>query len=135
MLLVRSVQQLSALSQTVPDFLNYLVYILACSKDQSDQLRQLAGLVAKSFLVQSWNQIHPSVKQYIQYIALQACTDESLFVRTAVGILVWAGATQHASKLACVSFVLRHGLIQCPSSLCLHVCLCAVDFRHLWQGG
>ena len=55
---------------------------------EPDDVRQAAGLVMKSYMVQRWEQIHPNVKTYMQSCTLQAIGDASPFVRVAAGVIV-----------------------------------------------
>lgn len=76
--------------QALPDFCNYLVYILASEDEVNvptsnpDGIRQLAGLVLKSNLRNAFSDYHPIVRQYVASTLVQAMAHRSLPVRMTV---------------------------------------------------
>ena len=72
----------------MPDFLNYLLYLMVYQKDAPADVRQAAGLILKTKLMERFGQLHPSVLPYIQSNVLVALGDDVAFIRVAAGIIV-----------------------------------------------
>lgn len=57
-------------------------------KDEPADVRQAAGLILKTKLLERFGRLHPSVMPYIQNTVLVALGDDVGFIRVAAGIIV-----------------------------------------------
>lgn len=58
----RAIQQQLTDFNVIPDYNNYLAYILNLHHEEG-QIRQMAGLVLKNNVKEHWRTVHPSVRE------------------------------------------------------------------------
>ncbi|KAJ2833502.1 hypothetical protein J3B01_004383 [Coemansia erecta] len=80
-------QRLEQLSQ-VPDFINYLLYVLVCMKDESSLVRTVAGLLLKNKVRQDFKQIPRTVLEYVVSKSIDGIGDPITMVRHTLGTVV-----------------------------------------------
>jgi transportin-1 len=73
---------------TIPDFNNYLAYLLTQGEGQQDDIRQTAGLLLKNNLKTGWTTTPPEFRQYIQRALLPGLGHPNRFLRHTVGTTV-----------------------------------------------
>lgn len=71
----------------MPDFNNYLVYILTKLTNEQEYIRTIAGLLLKNN-VKSWQAMSPEVRAYIKAEMLQCLADPMESVRHTVGSII-----------------------------------------------
>jgi len=81
-----------------PEFCKYLAYILVEAKDQSEELRGMAGLVLKNRVRLNFGALDPSVQQYVMHQALAALADPNALVRATAGTVTATVATKTGFK-------------------------------------
>jgi len=81
-----------------PEFCKYLAYILVEAKDQSEELRGMAGLVLKNRVRLNFAALDPSVQQYVMHQALAALADSNALVRATAGTVTATVATKTGFK-------------------------------------
>jgi hypothetical protein len=72
----------------VPDYNNYLIYILANMIGENDTIRAMAGLYLKNNVATYYDRIHPEVRNYIKENCLRSLLDPHPLVRNTMGTLV-----------------------------------------------
>lgn len=72
----------------VPDFNNYLVYILTKLLNEQEYIRTIAGLLLKNNVKSNWTTILPEVRAYIKGEMLQCLGDPMESVRHTVGSII-----------------------------------------------
>ncbi|KAJ2157862.1 hypothetical protein GGF46_004198 [Coemansia sp. RSA 552] len=80
-------QRLEQLSQ-VPDFINYLLYVLVFMKDESSLVRTVAGLLLKNKVRQDFDKISPQVLDYVVRKSIDEIGDPITMVRHTLGTVV-----------------------------------------------
>ena len=87
----------------VPDFNNYLVYILNQLKNEEGPVRQMAGLQLKNNVKQHWNHLAPEVQEYVRQNLLGSLGDKSAYIRATVGTcittIIYAGGLEAWEQL------------------------------------
>nr|PNR26375.1 hypothetical protein PHYPA_030950 [Physcomitrium patens] len=111
-------QQHQGCSQ-LPDFNNYLAFILCRAEGDAVNIRQAAGLLLKNNLKSNYQSIQPSHLQYIKAEVLPCLGSSDFGVRTTVGTIA--------------SVVLQHGGFQCWPELyqALVQCLDSNVYNHM----
>ncbi|KAL1499861.1 hypothetical protein AB1Y20_012544 [Prymnesium parvum] len=79
----RAIQQQLRDFNAIPDYNNYLVFILNM-KQEEGQVRQLAGLVLKNNVKEHWASVSPQVREYVQAALLQSIDDPESYIRATV---------------------------------------------------
>ena len=69
----------------IPDFNNYLAFILTQGEGTQDEIRQTAGLLLKNNLKTGWQSTEPAHQAYIQRALLPALGHPNRFLRHTVG--------------------------------------------------
>ena len=69
----------------IPDFNNYLAFILTQGEGTRDEIRQTAGLLLKNNLKTGWQSTEPAHQAYIQRALLPALGHPNRFLRHTVG--------------------------------------------------
>ena len=103
----RAIQQQLVEFNVIPDYNNYLAYILRDPHpDGLDRhsgavegaVRQLAGLTLKNNTKEHWNKVQPEVQQYVRSILLDCVGDSEQYIRMVVGscitTIVYAGGLE-----------------------------------------
>ena len=72
----------------IPDFNNYLAFILTQGEGAQDEIRQTAGLLLKNNLKTGWTSMRPEFRGYIQRALLPGLGHASRFLRQTVGTAV-----------------------------------------------
>lgn len=72
----------------VPDFNNYLVYILTKLLNEQEYIRTIAGLLLKNNVKSNWTAMLPEVRAYIKGEMLQCLGDPMESVRHTVGSII-----------------------------------------------
>ncbi|KAJ2449610.1 hypothetical protein EV183_004790 [Coemansia sp. RSA 2336] len=80
-------QLLEQLSQ-VPDFINYLLYVLVFMKDESSLVRTVAGLLLKNKVRQDFERIQRDVLEYVVRKSIDGIGDPITMVRHTLGTVV-----------------------------------------------
>ncbi|KAJ2793802.1 Transportin-2, partial [Coemansia guatemalensis] len=80
-------QRLEQLSQ-VPDFINYLLFVLIFMKDEDSMVRTVAGLLLKNNVRQEFNNIPASVLDYVVRKSIDGIGDPDTMVRHTLGTVV-----------------------------------------------
>lgn len=80
--------------QKHPEFNNYLAYIFSSCKDQSDNIRAQTGIQLKNNVKSDYENMHPTVRQYIKNQVLSTLGDNSKFIRSIVGTIITTIANQ-----------------------------------------
>ncbi|KAJ2783266.1 hypothetical protein H4R18_001785 [Coemansia javaensis] len=80
-------QRLEQLSQ-VPDFINYLLFVLIFMKEESPMVRTVAGLLLKNKVRQDFASIPPQVLDYVVRKSIEGIGDSDTMVRHTLGTVV-----------------------------------------------
>ncbi|KAJ2611047.1 hypothetical protein H4S08_003341 [Coemansia sp. RSA 1365] len=80
-------QRLDQLSQ-VPDFINYLLFVLIFMKDEDSMVRTVAGLLLKNNVRQEFSTIPASVLDYVVRKSIDGIGDPDTMVRHTLGTVV-----------------------------------------------
>ncbi|RKP25434.1 importin beta-2, partial [Syncephalis pseudoplumigaleata] len=72
----------------IPDYNNYLIYILSQMPHEDVSIRAIAGLVLKNNIRTHYEQIQPMVLEYVKHHCLQSISDADPMVRSTAGIIV-----------------------------------------------
>ncbi|KAJ1933260.1 hypothetical protein GGF37_006787, partial [Kickxella alabastrina] len=80
-------QRLEELRQ-VPDFINYLLFVLVAMKEESATVRAVAGLLLKNSVRQDFNTIPPHVLEYVKRKSIDAIGDPDTLVRHTLGTVI-----------------------------------------------
>ena len=72
----------------IPDFNNYLAFILTQGEGTQDEIRQTAGLLLKNNLKTGWQSTEPAHQAYIQRALLPALGHPNRFLRHIVLMLL-----------------------------------------------
>lgn len=84
----RAVQQKLEELNKFPDFNNYLMFVLTKLTSEDEPTRSLSGLILKNNVKTHYNNLLPSVTNFIKTECLQAVGDPSPLIRATVGILI-----------------------------------------------
>lgn len=71
-----------------PDFNNYLMFVLTKLTSEDEPTRSLSGLILKNNVKTHYNNLLPTVTNFIKTECLQAVGDPSPLIRATVGILI-----------------------------------------------
>ncbi|KAJ2719596.1 hypothetical protein GGI07_005123 [Coemansia sp. Benny D115] len=80
-------QRLEELRQ-VPDFINYLLFVLVFMKEESATARAVAGLLLKNSVRQDFASIPPHVLDYVKRKSIDAIGDPEILVRHTLGTVI-----------------------------------------------
>ncbi|KAI9501562.1 hypothetical protein GGI25_004044 [Coemansia spiralis] len=72
----------------VPDFINYLLFILIVMKDENSMVRAVAGLLLKNNVRQDFSNIPPHVLDYVKRKSIDAIGDPDTLVRHTLGTVI-----------------------------------------------
>ncbi|KAJ2778423.1 hypothetical protein GGI15_004181 [Coemansia interrupta] len=72
----------------VPDFINYLLFVLVVMKDESATVRAVAGLLLKNSVRQDFSSIPPHVLEYVKRKSIDAIGDPDTLVRHTLGTVI-----------------------------------------------
>ncbi|KAJ1917309.1 hypothetical protein H4219_003268 [Mycoemilia scoparia] len=72
----------------VPDFINYLLYVLTSMSDQPAPVRAVAGLLLKNNVRQDFFNISPEVLSYVKQKAIESIGDADTLVRHTLGTII-----------------------------------------------
>ncbi|KAJ1838382.1 hypothetical protein LPJ73_007094, partial [Coemansia sp. RSA 2703] len=72
----------------VPDFINYLLFVLVVMKDESAAVRAVAGLLLKNSVRQHFSSIPPHVLDYVKRKSIDAIGDPDTLVRHTLGTVI-----------------------------------------------
>jgi hypothetical protein len=84
----RAIQQQLTAFNAIPDFNNYLTYIFFALHDQPGAVRQMAGLVLKNNVKEHWDELHPSVQEYVKQGVLSCVGSPEPYLRLTAGTCV-----------------------------------------------
>ena len=73
---------------TIPDFNNYLAFLLTQGEGSQDEIRQTAGLLLKNNLKTGWHTTSGEYRAYIQHVLLPGLGHPNRFLRHTVGTCV-----------------------------------------------
>ncbi|XP_050313589.1 transportin-1 isoform X2 [Anthonomus grandis grandis] len=90
----RAVQQKLEELNKFPDFNNYLMFVLTKLVSEDEPTRSLSGLILKNNVKTHFNNLQPTVTNYIKSECLQAVGDPSPLIRATVGILITTVASK-----------------------------------------
>ncbi|KAJ2354128.1 hypothetical protein GGF43_003325, partial [Coemansia sp. RSA 2618] len=82
-----ALRRLEQLSQ-VPDFINYLLYVLVFMKEESSLVRTVAGLLLKNKVRQDFKTIPRAVLEYVVSNSIDGIGDPITMVRHTLGTVV-----------------------------------------------
>jgi hypothetical protein len=82
----------------IPDYNNYLIYILTQMAGEPDTIRAMAGLYLKNNIVAYYDQFHPEVRNYIKECCLQSIMNPHPLVRNTTGTLMTTIITKGTLK-------------------------------------
>ncbi|PVU89870.1 hypothetical protein BB559_004888 [Furculomyces boomerangus] len=74
--------------QKVPNFVNYLVYVLTKMPEQSAEIRAVAGLLLKNKISQDFSSLRPEDLIYLKTQALASMGDSDSLVRHTLGTVI-----------------------------------------------
>ncbi|KAJ1985351.1 hypothetical protein H4R34_000005 [Dimargaris verticillata] len=80
-------KKLEELNQ-IPDYNNYLIYVLTQLPQESAETRAVAGLILKNNVRMHFHEISPPVMEYVKAHSLEALGDPDAMVRSTVGIVI-----------------------------------------------
>ncbi|KAJ2385586.1 hypothetical protein H4S02_004258, partial [Coemansia sp. RSA 2611] len=72
----------------VPDFINYLLFVLIVMKDENSTVRAVAGLLLKNNVRQDFASIPPHVLEYVKRKSIDAIGDPDTLVRHTLGTVI-----------------------------------------------
>ncbi len=81
------VQQLQTFNN-IPDYFRYLVYIFAKLRDESENLRMIAGLLLKNNIKEHYHRMPEDVRQYIKNEILLCIGDPKPSIRKTVASII-----------------------------------------------
>jgi transportin-1 len=84
----RQIQTQLTQFNAIPDYNNYLVYILNQLKEEEGPVRQMAGLQLKNNVKQHWHTLSPEVQEYVRQNLLGSLGDKSGYIRATVGTCI-----------------------------------------------
>jgi len=90
----REVQQKLEELNKIPDFNNYLIYVLTKLTTQDEPTRSLSGLILKNNVKAHMNTLPPQVLYFIKAECLRAVGDPSPLISATIGILITTIATR-----------------------------------------
>ncbi|RKP06775.1 Transportin-PC [Thamnocephalis sphaerospora] len=83
-----SVQEKLKSFNAIPDYNNYLIYIMSQMPHEDTSTRTIAGLVLKNNIRTHFEQIQPAVLEYVKQHCLTSIADADPMVRSTVGIVI-----------------------------------------------
>lgn len=84
----RAVQQKLEELNNIPDFNNYLIFVLTKLVTEEEPTRSLSGLILKNNVKAHFNDFVPEVAEFIKRECLLAVGDPSPLIRATVGIII-----------------------------------------------
>lgn len=86
----RAIQQQLVEFNAIPDYNNYLAYILNHLRHEQGAVRQLAGLTLKNNCSQHWLHVQPAVQEYVRDALLCCLSDPAKYIRQVVSSCITA---------------------------------------------
>ncbi|KAJ1966010.1 hypothetical protein GGI12_000384 [Dipsacomyces acuminosporus] len=72
----------------VPDFINYLLFVLVGMKEEGPTVRTVAGLLLKNNVRQDFDNIPPQILEYVKHKSIDAIGDPDTLVRHTLGTVI-----------------------------------------------
>eukprot|EP00732_Lithocolla_globosa_P001503 Lithocolla_globosa_v1_NODE_763_length_3322_cov_30.849403.p1 type:complete len:909 gc:universal NODE_763_length_3322_cov_30.849403:3268-542(-) len=83
---------------SLPEYNNYLIYILTKMTQEEEGVRAMAGLLLKNNVRTYYDAFHPQVKEYIKQNCLDSVGDPQRLVRDTIGIVITTIVTRGKLK-------------------------------------
>jgi hypothetical protein len=92
-----NLQKLTELNQ-IPDYNNYLIYVLTQLKTEDETVRVTAGLILKNNIVLHVEHVAPQVVEYVKECALSSLADDHRQIRETLGTIITTLVTKLGVK-------------------------------------